>query len=139
MNKLSLKMKLAAGFGALLVIEVAMGVISYTSMQKSTELSAFADRNAKGRFLAVSIESVINRQKAEYRGFLVTNREEEISRYAQDSRILAEDLDKLEATLTTEKDKQLVAHYRQVLDEYHGIIDRVVGLHRAGKQKQAIG
>jgi methyl-accepting chemotaxis protein len=139
MNKLSLKMKLAAGFGALLVIEVAMGVISYTSMQKSTELSAFADKNAKGRFLAVSIESVINRQKAEYRGFLVTNREEEINRYAQDSRILAEDLDKLEATLTTEKDKQLVAHYRQVLDEYHGIIDRVVALHRAGKQKQAIG
>jgi len=135
---MSLKAKLAAGFGALLAILVTMGVICYTSVQKLTELSAFGDKRGQGKFYAVSIDSLINNQKAEYRAFLLTNQENEISRYAENNRILAEDFDKLEATLSTDKGKELMAHYRQVLDEYHSIIDRVVELHRAGKQKQAI-
>ena len=51
-RRMSLKTKLAAGFGTLLVIVVTMGVISYTSMQKSSELSAFADKKAQGRLPA---------------------------------------------------------------------------------------
>jgi len=138
MNKLSLKMKLGLGFGALLVILVAMGVTSYTSVQKLSELSAFSDKKANGRFFSVSIDSLINNQKAEYRAFLLTNQEAEMTRYADNSRVLAEDLNKLEATLSTDKGRELVSHLRQSIDAYHAIIDHAVELHRAGKQDQAI-
>ena len=137
-SRLSLKAKLAGGFGALLVILITMGIISFTSVQKLSDLSAFGDEKANGRFLSVSIESGINNQKAEYRAFLLTDEEGEMSRYAENSRALADNFDKLEATLSTEKGKAMVAHLRQVLNEYHGIVDRAVALHRAGKQKQAI-
>jgi len=137
-RRMSLKTKLAAGFGTLLVIVVTMGVISYTSMQKLSELSAFADKKAQGRFHATSIDSVINNQKAEYRGFLLTSQEAEMARYAENNRTLAEDFDQLEATLTTDKGKEMATHLRQASGAYHSIIDHVVELHRAGKQKEAI-
>jgi CHASE3 domain sensor protein len=137
-SRMSLKAKLAAGFGALLVILVTMGVISYTSVQKLSELSAFGDKKANARFFATSIDSLINNQKSEYRVFLLANQETEMTRYAENNRKLAEQFDKLEATLTSDKGKELVAHLRKTLDAYHGLIDRVVELHRAGKQKEAI-
>src|ERR1019366_7497440 len=112
-SRMSLKAKLAAGFGALLVILVTMGVISFTSVQKLSELSAFGDKKANGRFFATAIDSLINNQQAEYRQFLLSNQEEQMSRYAENSRKLAEDFDKLEATLTSDKGKELVAHLRK--------------------------
>jgi methyl-accepting chemotaxis protein len=137
-NDLSLKLKLGLGFGALLLVVLAMGVITFSSLHNLTELSAYADKKATGQLLAASIDSLINNQKAEYRAFLLTNQQEEMDRYAKNNLILAEDFDKLEATLTTDKGRETVAHFRQVLDQYHGILDRVIALHRAGKQKQAI-
>ena len=137
-SRMSLKAKLAAGFGALLVILITMGIISFTSVQKLSELSAFGDKKANGRFFATSIDSLINNQKAEYRAFLLASQETEMTRYAENNRKLAEQCDKLEATLSTDKGKELVAHLRQTSDAYHGMVDRVVELHRAGKQKEAI-
>jgi methyl-accepting chemotaxis protein len=138
MKRLSLKMKLGVGFGALLVILVATSVTSYISVRRLSELSAAEDKIAQGRFYATSIDSLINNQKAEYRAFMLMNREEEMTRYAENTRRLTEDFDKLEATLTTDKGRKLVAHLRQTLDTYHGLIDRTVKLHRAGKKQQAI-
>src|SRR5579872_2207654 len=129
MNKMSLKAKLAAGFGVLLLVLVTMGVISFTSVQKLSDLSAFGDRKANGRFFATSIDSLINNQKAEYRAYLLNNDENEMSRYADNNRALAENFDKLEATLSTDKGRQLVSNLRQTLDAYHGIIDRAVAFH----------
>jgi methyl-accepting chemotaxis protein len=138
MMNLSLKAKLASGFGLILVVMAIMGVVSYRSVARLTELSAFFGQKAQGRFLAATINVEINTQKAEYRGFLLTDKEEEMTQYAEHSRILAEDFDKLEATLSTARGRELLAHLRQSLDTYHGMIDRVVQLHRAGKQKEAI-
>jgi len=138
MNKLSLKMKLAAGFGALLVILLAMGVISYTSVQKVAELSALVDQEGEATYYAASVFSRVNDQKAEYRAFLLTNQPAEMDRYAANGLKLADELDKLQANLSTDKGRETVTHLRQTLDAYHAIIERATGLHRAGKQKQAI-
>src|ERR1017187_1671197 len=89
-SRMSLKAKLAAGFGALLVILITMGIISFTSVQKLSELSAFGDKKANGRFFATSIDSLINNQKAEYRAFLLASQETEMTRYAENNRKLAE-------------------------------------------------
>ena len=138
MSKVSLKMKLGAGFGLLLVILVAMGVISYTSVQKLRDLSDISDQKANGRFLSTSIASLINNQKSEYRAFLLDSQETQMTGYAADSQIIAEDFGKLEGTLSTDKGRELVSHLRQTLDDYHQVIERAVRLHRAGKQREAI-
>jgi methyl-accepting chemotaxis protein len=138
MMNMSLKSKLAGGFGAILLIMATMGVVGYRSVVKLSETSAFFDRKQTGRFLAEEISSGINSQKAEYRLYLLTDKEEEMSRYAENSRLIAEELDNLQTTLTTDRGRELVAHLRQSLDVYHGILDRIVRFHRAGKQKKAI-
>src|SRR5579871_2279066 len=85
-NNLSLKAKLAAGFGTLLAILIAMSIVSYTSVQKLSELSAFADQKAQGRFYATSIQGLINAQKGQYRSFLLTDRESDMTGYAENNR-----------------------------------------------------
>jgi methyl-accepting chemotaxis protein len=131
-------MKLGVGFGVVLLVVITMGVISYMSVEKLSDLSAFAAKKADGRFLSVSIDSLASGQKAEYRTFLLTDEEGQMAKYAESGRILAEDLDKLEATLSTEKGHELVSHLRQTLDSNHQMIERVVQLHRSGKRQEAI-
>ncbi len=138
MNKLSLKMKLAVGFGVLLLVLVIEGAVSYTSMRKLGELSALADQKATQTFLSLSIQAAINEQKSEYREFLLTGDEKQMSDYAEQSRGIAENFDTLEATLATEKGRQLVSHLRQTVDTLHGLIAGVAELQRAGKKKEAV-
>jgi methyl-accepting chemotaxis protein len=138
MSKLSLKMKLGVGFGILLAIVVALGVTTYTSVQKLRDLSDFVDKKANARVLATSIVSILNDQKAEVRGFLLTGDEAEMDRYAKNSNKMAEDFSEADSLLTTEEAKRLLSELRQVADAYHGAIGQVVELHRAGKQKEAL-
>jgi len=138
MSKMSLKMKMAVGFGVLLVILAVMGVVSYRSVQKLSELSELADKKANARFLASSILSVISDQQAEVRGYLLTGDEAEMDRYAQNSNKMAEDISKTESLLTSGEGKRLLAEVRQTIDAYQGRMGEVVALHRAGKQKEAL-
>jgi methyl-accepting chemotaxis protein len=138
MKKLSLKMKLGVGFGTLLIITAAIGIISYNSMQRLAELAGWVDYRAQERFLTISIDSLINNQKSEYRNYLLSDNQEEMTRYAENSQKLEEDFNQLEAMLTTQEGKETVSRYRQLLGEYHVMVDRVVELHRAGKQKEAL-
>lgn len=137
MKKLSLKGKLAVGFGSLLAILIAMGVISYGSIQKLSGLSDLAHKKDNGRFLVESIAAQINAQKADYRAFLLVNQEQQMTSYAESGRILADDLDKLEATLTTDRGRDLLTQIRQSLAQYQGMIDHIVEVHRVGKQQEA--
>jgi methyl-accepting chemotaxis protein len=138
MNKLSLKMKLTVGFGVLLAILLAMGIVSYTSVQKLRELSDLSDHRAQGRFLAASVNSIINNQKAEVRGYLLTGQEAEMTRFAENTRTLASLFDKLDTNLNTEKGRALGAHLRQTSDAYHQVIDQGLQLHRTDKTKEAL-
>jgi len=131
-------MKLGVGFGALLVILTITSVTSYVSTQKLDELSAFASKKADARFLAKSINSIINDQKAEVRAFLLSGNEGEMTRYAENNRALAEVFSKLEPLLTTEENKRLFAELRQASDKYHSSMDRAVELERADKKSAAI-
>jgi methyl-accepting chemotaxis protein len=137
MNKVSLKMKLGVGFGALLAILITMGGISYRSTQKLGELSEQADQRANAMFLATKIGSIMNDQKAEYREFLLSDTEAEMSRYAENNSALTQTFSKLEPLMTSDEDRRQLAELRQASDSYHSIIDHVVELHRAGKKKEA--
>ena len=73
-------MKLAVGFGSLLLVLVVIGGLSYYSLRRVVELSTEAAQKASAAIILRNIESRINDQKAEVRGFLLdSSRQEEWS------------------------------------------------------------
>jgi len=136
MNKLNLRMKLALGFGGPLLALLVVGIFSYLSLQRLGELSA--DTGEKGVSTAImrNIESRINDQKAEVRGFLVDrSRTEELDRYAQNTSVVADGFAKIEPMIRTEKGKKILADLRANADGYHQKMDRIIDLQREGKTK----
>ena len=73
MGNLSLRMKLAAGFGALVAIVLCMGVQSYLSMRKLADLSAIAHDRAYSVTIERNIEGVLAEQRSSLRGFILDN------------------------------------------------------------------
>jgi len=138
MNKLSLKMKLGVGFGLLLLVMFAMGVVSYRSVQRIGELSDVTDEKATAMFQTASIEATFNNQKSSLRGYLLNGDEAQLTAYAEGSRQLAEEFGQLEANLTTEEGRKRLADLRQTTDSYHHEVERVVQLGRAGKNKEGM-
>jgi len=137
MNKLSLKMKLGVGFGVLLVILVAMGLISFVEVQKLADLSSAADQKAVEVAIIRHIESIINNQKSAIRGFLISRNEGELAQYEESQPRLEENLSKLDPMITSDRGKQLFAQLREAIAAYHKILDRLVELQRTGKTEEA--
>ena len=138
MNKLSLKMKLGVGFGALLVILVAMGLVSYVEVQKLAELSSAANQKAVEVGLVRNIESIINDQKAEIRGLLLSGNEQEFAQYETSQPILEENLSNLEPLVTSDKGKQLFGQLREGVEGYHKVLDHIIELQRGNRTQEAI-
>jgi len=139
MRKLSLGMKLGVGFGTLLLILVVVGVVSYASLQKVVELSGTAGDKDRAVIILRTIEARINDQKAEVRGFLLDDsRQEELERYANNSRILAENFSQLESLILTDKGKQMLAQVREGSEAYRRAMGQVIELQRSGKPKEAV-
>ncbi len=138
MRNLSLRMKLAVGFGVPLLILVVVGAVSYASFQKAGELSADAVNKVRSQVLMVRIEDRISEQRNEVRGFLIDgSRKEEIERYAENNRLLADAFTELDGFVQTEKGKQMLAGIRAASDAYERQMDRIIELQRAGKTKEA--
>jgi len=138
MKKLSLRMKLGVGFGTVLLILVGVGILSYVALQKVVEFSSAAADKDRAVIILRNIEARINDQKAEVRGFLLdASRQEEIERYANNSRILAENFSQLTPLILTDKGKQMLAQLREASEGYDRVMDRVIELQRSGKPKEA--
>jgi len=139
MRTLSLRMKLGVGFGTLLLILVVVGVVSYASLQKTVELSIMAGDKDRAVIILRTIEARINDQKAEVRGFLLDDsRQEELDRYANNTRILADNLSQLESLILTDKGKQMLAQIREGSEGYGRAMAQVIELQRSGKPKEAV-
>jgi len=138
MRKLSLRMKFTVGFGVVLLILVVVGALSYSSFDDMAALSAEAAQKAHAVMIMQDIESRINDQKAEVRGFLLDGtRREEMERYVENDRRLADDFSKLEPFILTEKGKQLLAQTRDASDGYHKQMANIAELRRNRRVKQA--
>jgi methyl-accepting chemotaxis protein len=137
LNKLTLKLKLAVGFGALQLTLVAMGVLGFFSIRNLADLSSRADRMADEGYRVRSIEAVLNERKADIRSFLISGDEQEMQKYEQCNRTLTEDFDQLASLLANEQDKALFQRLRQAADANDTEARRVAQLKRGGKTKEA--
>ncbi|HZW95637.1 MAG TPA: methyl-accepting chemotaxis protein [Candidatus Eremiobacteraceae bacterium] len=138
MRRLSLKMKLAVGFGLPVLILVVMGIVTYTTFQTLGALGADAAEKAHSLSVLQGMESCLSDQKAEYRGFLLDGQKERAERYTDDNRLLADSFSEMTAIVHTEKGKQMLAQIREASDAYHTTMDRTIELRRAGKTQEAV-
>ncbi len=139
MKRLSLRMKLAVGFGAPLLVLVIVGAVSYCSIITLAALSADVVDKTHSVAVMHDIEARMNDQKAESRGFLLDNsRQEELERYANNTRLLADDFSTLDLAVHTEKGKQVLSQIHGGWDGYQSRMDKAIELGRAGNAKEAV-
>lgn len=138
MNKLNLKMKLAVGFGSLLLVLVIIGIASYLSLDNVTALSADARGKIESVVIWHDLSARISDQTAELENFLLDNtRGEELNGYAENSRGLEADFSAIAPYVTTEKGKQMTAQFRSELGDYHKAMEQVIALAQSGKTAEA--
>jgi methyl-accepting chemotaxis protein len=138
MNNLSLRMKLAVGFGTLMLVLVVVGALTYASFNKLAALSEDVASKHGSVTIMHDIDSRLADQRAEVRGFLLNgSHQEELDAYSNNNRLLAENFSSLDTYIRTEKGKQILAHIRQASNEYHKQVDSVIELARAGKTAEA--
>ncbi|HXC43606.1 MAG TPA: methyl-accepting chemotaxis protein [Candidatus Dormibacteraeota bacterium] len=138
MNKLSLKMKLGVGFGAVLLILAVMGFMSYTTVDKLATLSSKVEDRSHKVELAKVIELAVMKESSGVRGFLLTSDEAVFARFEQGKRDYKESVDVLSATVTSEAGKKTLAEVERAYEAFLDVSDKEVALHRAGKAKEVL-
>jgi methyl-accepting chemotaxis protein len=137
LRQLTLKLKMAIGFGALLLIMAGMGATSYVSVRELAELSVTADAKSNEAYIIRSVEVLVDERKVSIRSFLLSGDESYMGKYQQSDALLAQTLGKLAPLLTSEEEKKLLAQFRQAADAYDAGAQRVAVLKRGGKAREA--
>jgi methyl-accepting chemotaxis protein len=138
MNKLSLKMKLGAGFGTLLAIVIATAFVAYRSVDKLGTLSEKVEDRSHKVVLAKSVSLAVMKESSGTRGFLLLNKEDALNRYEQGKREYKESFDTLTTIVTSEAGKSALAEVNRTYEIFLGIAEREITLHRAGKIQEAL-
>src|SRR5437867_6112114 len=76
MNKLSLKMKLAVGFGTLLIILVVIATVAYTAVGSLAEAAKEVGRKASEKEMLVKIELAVAKGRSGSASYLLLDRNE---------------------------------------------------------------
>lgn len=84
-----------------------------------------------------SINAVINDQKAETRGVLLTGSEVEMAHYQDNDKKLEELFSQMVPLLTSDRGKQIFGEMRQASDQYHVVLMQAMQTYQAGKHKEA--
>ena len=137
MSKLTLKMKLGVGFGALLILMLVMGFAAYNMVGRLSEQGDRVVSNMTKKELTVQIDNALELQTSGVRGYLLTGNEDMLQRNEEGKQQFDEKMTGLEKMLVTEQGKKLSGHIRQSTDEFRSIMAHDIQLRRAGKVKEA--
>lgn len=138
MNKLSLKMKLGLGFGALLVILVVVAFVSYRATVAEEELSHEVEKQVQKKELSMLADRAVEMQLAGLRGFLLTGKEERLKNFEDGKALFKESSDTLGALLQTEEGKRAFAQAQQAYGEYMPYMEQAIQSRRADETKRAV-
>jgi methyl-accepting chemotaxis protein len=137
MRKLSLKMKLATGFGSLMLIMLLLGGISYQATLTQAKLSDEVEKQVVKKELALASDKAVEMQLAGMRGYLLSGQEERLKIFEDGREQFQDSMDKLDAMLQTEKGKKVFGAARQSYNAYMPLMDKAIALRRSGKTKEA--
>jgi len=138
MNKMSLKMKLGAGFGMLLVLTLVVAGTSYRSITAIDSVTDLAVRHLEEKALTNAIDSDVNLQSAAVRGYLLTGDEEPLRQLDQQRKEFAEHMNSVDKMLVSEDGKKAQARIHSAGDRYTTIVDQEIALRRNGQTKEAV-
>ena len=137
-SRMSLKMKLGLGFGGLLAILLAMGIIGYTSASTLDRLSGEVEASGNEAEWTVDVQAALEMQAAGVRGFLITGKEDMLQRDEEGKVQFRESMEKLEKAIALAEGKKLAAQVTLDYESYRAILDREVELRRGGKTTEAM-
>jgi methyl-accepting chemotaxis protein len=138
MSKPSLKMKMAVGFGGLLVILAVLGFEAYHAVGQLAEMSASVERRTVKAELGLQLALDAEKQRAGSRVFLLTSKEQQLQRYETGKRDFTECLDKMDRLIDTEEGTKLSTEARRLGEDFTAVTDKQIELVRHGKSKEAI-
>ena len=136
MNKLSLKMKLAVGFGILLLLLTGTGGFNYFATARLVKKVEDAADDLKKKQFSTEIELSIRTQLADVNDYVFTDDDNARQRYETDKQKLKTQLTELSRFLTGE-DRKIYEPIGQNTDKAWALIDEEIGLKKAGKIKEA--
>jgi methyl-accepting chemotaxis protein len=137
MRSMSLKLKLAVGFGTILFILAVLGFLSYGAVGKMADISTQVQERAMKMNQSSSIEAAIAKQTAGVRGFLLAGLDHALADDADGKNEYRETLERLQPTVRSEEGKQLLGKIRGTYEAYRAVLDREIQLKRANKLKNA--
>jgi len=136
-NKISLKMKLVLGFGALLLIMAVMGVVSYTAINKLSDLSDNVNNQAHKKQLATEVDGGIELQTSSTRGYVLSGTEETLKRREEGIAEVDNSMEALNKLLQTEEGKAAWGDVDRSDKALRDLQSRAIELRRSGKAKEA--
>jgi len=137
-NKISLKMKLGFGFGGLLLMIAVMGYVSYSSVNRLSDLTDEVLKQTEKTRLAYGADDGFEMQINGTRTFLLTGQEDAIKHRQEGTDQAKENIDKLGPLLQTERGKAIFGHLREDSAELNKIQESAIELRRAGNTKAAV-
>jgi len=135
MTKLSLKMQMGLGFGALLTIVTLLGTVGYKAAVTTETLSHNVQFNSIKKDLILAMQLALEKEKVGVRDVLLHGD----SKYLDAARVeFQAKSDALKSQLSSEQSRKLFAEIQQTREKYDGIVDSAIELSRAGKTKEAL-
>jgi methyl-accepting chemotaxis protein len=130
-------MKLGMGFGLLLVIIAVMGFMSYTSINKLSDLSDEVNKQAHKTQLATQADGTVELQTSVTRGYVLSGSEASLKRRTDGMADYDKIMGELNKLLQTEAGKAAWNRADGAAKELRDIQSRAIELRRGGKTKEA--
>ena len=135
MNKLTLKMKLGVGFGALLLILALLGGIGYLSAANTESVSHDVQFNTTKKDLSQAIQLAIEKEKVGGRDALLHGDMDYLLAARAE---FQEKMNALKPQLSSEQSRKLFADIERTHAIYDGVADRGIEQRRLGNMKEAL-
>jgi methyl-accepting chemotaxis protein len=136
MSRLGLKVKLAIGFGSLLLVLAIMGFISYLTTFRFSDSTKQVQASMDSQSLATQLQLAVEYQTTGVRGFVLYGKEDLLRRYDEGVKDFADAMDKALQSADGEE-KTMLSRIQQDEQEYGRIQSRMIQLARSGKIKDA--
>jgi methyl-accepting chemotaxis protein len=134
---LTLKAKLATGFGTLVAMIVFTGAVGYHSTSRLIGASADVTSSLKQKAAATSIEIAVQNQVRDGVDYVFNANQASLQQYEESKRDVSRRLEELSAILNTEHDAPLVSKIRQSASKISTLTDRLISLRRQSRAYEA--
>jgi len=137
MRTLSLKTKMALGFGVILALLASTGGFSYYATLRVASAAQDVENDVQKKDLATSIDVAVRRQIWAANYFTFTGDRVGLQRYEEARQDVAREISQTSKLITTEIGKALLAKVQQAADQLSAVTDKQIALRKAAQNYQA--